>query len=226
MALSNSTFSDFAGAASDLFAGFSATTQADLKAKGLNISAEGLRLKAQGDLAEAENYDLASGLALKNVQFAKTSTEIQEAQQDRATYLQIGGQKAAIGGAGFAESGSSLDILADSARQGALAKAVLGEQGLINEAGYQEQSDSFNVMAAAARTDAAGQMKIADETDQLAKDTIEAGKQAATGDFITSAIKGIAGIASIGFAPMTGGLSLAGLTGLFTGSSGGGGTAP
>jgi hypothetical protein len=48
-----------------------------------------------------------------------------------------GGIQASTAGSGFQASGSSLDILRDSASQGAIAHAVLGQQGLITEAGYQ-----------------------------------------------------------------------------------------
>lgn len=183
MALSATTFSDLGGAVSDLFAGFGATTQADLKAKGL-------RLQAQGDLAEASNYDLASSLATQNEKYTEISTAIQQSQLDRNTYLQIGGQQAAVAGAGFAASGSSLDILADSARQGALAKATLGTQGLITEAGYNEQAQSYTTLANTARSTAAGLQDIATETEK-------AGREAATGDFIGSAFKGAAAIATL-----------------------------
>lgn len=197
MALSSSTFSDIGGAASDLFAGFGAEAQGDLKAKGLNIEAEGLRLKAKGDLAEASEYDLASGLATQNSAYTRTSTAIQQMQQQRQNTLQIGQQRAQIAGAGFAASGSALDILADSARQGALATAVLGQQGLITEAGYQEQAQSYNLMASTARTTAAGENQIAGETDQLAMETKQAADEQAKGDFIGAAVKGVAGIASL-----------------------------
>lgn len=217
MAVSNATFSDAGGAVSDLFAGFSATTQAGLKAQGLNISAEGTRLKAQGDLAEASNYDIAGNLAGENEQFSKTSTAIQQMQQLRSNEAQVGTQRADIGASGGTTGGSALDILRDSASQGALAKAVLGQQGLITQAGYKEQQDSYETMASTARTTAAGEDSIADQTDQLAQETIAAGKQAATGDFISSAIKGVAAVASVALAPATGGLSLAGLGGLFMG---------
>jgi hypothetical protein len=205
----SSTFTNLGGAVSDLFAGFAATTQANLKAQGLNLNAQGLRLKAQGDLAEGQEYDLAGELATRNEQYTATSTEIQQAQQARNTTMQIGGQRADVAGAGFSEGGSALDILADSASQGALAKATLGQQGLITEAGFQEQSDSYNLMASTARTTAAGEESIADQTDQLAAETKSAGQTAATGDFIGSLIKGVTAVASIGLAPVTGGTSLA-----------------
>lgn len=195
MALSASTFSSAGGAVSDLFSGFAASTNADLQAKGL-------RIKAQGDLAEGQEYDLAGQLAGQNAQYTETSTAIQQAQQDRNTTMQIGGQRADIAGAGFGESGSALDILRDSASQGALAKATLGQQGLITEAGYQEQEQSYNLMASTARTAAASE-------DQLASDTEAAGQKAEKGDFLSGAIKGVAAIASIALAPATGGASLA-----------------
>jgi len=194
------TFTNIGGAVSDLFAGFAATTNADLQA-------QGLRIKAQGDVAEGQEYDLAASLAAQNAQYTETSTAIQEAQQQRNTTMQIGGQKADIAGAGFAESGSALDILADSASQGALAKATLGQQGLITEAGYEEQQQSYQLMASTANT-------TATEEDQLANQTVQAGQQAQTGDFISAALKGVAAVASVALAPATGGLSLAGLTAL------------
>ena len=173
MAVGSATFSDFAGAAGDLFA------------------AQGDKAKAQYDFAEAKNYGLASDLANQNEQFTETSTAIKEAQQQRELMLNLGGQQAETAGAGFAASGSSLDILRDSASQGAITHAVLGQQGLITEAGYREQAQSYQTMQAAA---------------------IQAGNaenNAATGAEITGGIKMIAGIASIALAPVTGGASLA-----------------
>lgn len=197
MAIGQQTFGDIAGAVSDLFGAVGDFQKADLQAKGLRINAEGLRLKAQGDLAEAEQYDLAGTLAKRNEQFTQASTAIQQAQQQRETSIQIGGQQAAVAGAGFAASGSALDILADSARQGALAHAVLGQQGLITEAGYEEQAQSYNLMANTARTTAAGEMQIAGETDQLANETKNAGNIAGAGDIVSGLIKGAAAVATL-----------------------------
>jgi hypothetical protein len=237
MALSSSTFSDIGGAASDLFAGLGASAQGALQAKGLNITASGtrisadstrlsadsLRTKAQGDLAEASNYDLAAGLAGENEAYTEQSTRVQQAQLDRQVTQTIGGQQASVAGAGFANSGSALDIMRDSASQGALAKGVLGQQGAITEAGFTEQQNSYTTMANAGRATAAAEMIDADKTDaiagrqdalaaqqdQLAIQTQQAADQKATGDFISSAIKGVAAVASIGLAPFTGGASLA-----------------
>lgn len=237
MALSSSTISSLGGAASDLFAGLGASAKGKLQADGLRLTAEGtrigadstrlnassLRIKARGDLAEADNYDLAADLALKNQQYTATSTRVQQAQLDRQTFQAIGGQKASVAGAGFASSGTALDLMRDSASQGALARGVLGQQGAITEAGFEEQQKSYQTMSAAARATAAGEFGIADQTDaiagrqdaiaagqdQLAVDTQKVADDSATGSFISAAIKGVAGVASLLAAPATGGLSLA-----------------
>lgn len=183
MAFGDKTFADAGGAVSDLFGGVGSLFSS-------SASVGSLQLKAKGDLAEAGQYDLAAKLAAQNEEFTKQSTAIQEAQQQRNTTMQIGGQEASVAGAGFAESGSALDILADSARQGALAKATLGQQGLITEAGYKEQADSYTMMAKTARDTAAGEEDIANQTGI-------AGMFSSVGNFAGAALKGAAAIATI-----------------------------
>lgn len=111
----------------------------------------GLLYKAKGSKLEAQAYEKAAALARLNEQFTKTSTDIKEAQQQRDSYKQIGGQEADIAASGFAASGSALDILRESASQASLTKAVISQQGLIEEAGYREQAESYDLMAQASR---------------------------------------------------------------------------
>ena len=73
-----------------------------------------------------------------------------------------------MGGAGLAESGSALDLLRDSASQGALAKSVLVTQGQMTEAGYTEQANTYATMSAAAKTAAAGEVQIAGQEQNIA----------------------------------------------------------
>lgn len=239
MALSSSTFSNLGGAVSDIFGGLGAKAKGEAAARGLEITAsgtrlgaqgtrltaEGLRIKARGDIAEADNYDLASGLALENLAYTQASTRIQLAQTDRRITQTIGGQRASVAAAGFGAGGTAGDLLRDSASQGALAKAVLANQGVITEAGYKEQAKSYETMSAAARATAASEFGIADKTDliaagqdqiatqqdQLAVQTRRDADNAAAGSFISAAIKGVAAIASVVAAPATGGASLAAL---------------
>lgn len=161
MALGSATFSGFGGAVSDLFAGF------------------GDLAKAKGDVFEKQNYELAATLAQQNEEFAKQSTAVRVMQADRELSKAQGQTAADVAGAGFAMSGSAIDIMRENASQGALTKQVLGQQGLITEAGYQEQAQSYENMAQAAQV------------------AIDAEKKAATGAFISGGIKAITGVASL-----------------------------
>ena len=187
MAFGATTISDFGGGVSDLFAASADQTKADA-----------LRLKAQGDVLEGQNYGLASDLATQNEQFTAQSTAIKQAQLDRSITQTIGGQQADVAGAGFAASGSALDLMRDSASQGALTKAVAGQQGLITEAGYQEQATCYTNMQAAAG--------LAAQEDTLAAGAAD---KAAEGADITGGLKIVAGVASL----FTGGIDLSGLAG-------------
>jgi hypothetical protein len=162
MAIGASTFSDFGAGISDLFA----------------ASAD--KSKAAGDLAESAEYGLAAKYASQEAQFTKESTAIQGMQAERAPYQSMSQTKADIGGAGFAASGSGLDILAQSASQGALQQAVIQRQGLITEQGYEEQAQSYLNMESAADM-AAG-----------------AEKKAAFGADIAGGFKIVAGLATLG----------------------------
>ena len=143
MALSAGTFSNIGGAVSDLF------------------QASAFRTKGQGLRTEANEYLLSRDLAFQNEAFTKNSTEIQETQASRAIEKTLGGQAAQVAASGFGNAGSALDLLRDSANQGALQKAVLSQQGLITEAGYEQQAQSYNLMAANAQMAAQASDKAA-----------------------------------------------------------------
>lgn len=162
MAISDNAVGGISGGVSDIFAGFG-----DLD-------------KAQGADLEGQSYTEAAGLALEDKQFTQTSTAIKQNQADRELFTSMGRTTAAGTGSGLDVSGSAVDILRQSASEGATAKAVAGQQGLITEAGYQEQSDSYNLMASAA--------------DKAAS----ADKTAAIGSFIAGGINIVAGLASLG----------------------------
>jgi hypothetical protein len=133
MAVSTDTFSNLGGAVDSLFAGFAADA------------------KAQGAKAEAKQYGISADLARRNAQFEQESTGVKVAQQNRTTFQMVGGAEADVAAAGFATSGSALDILRSNASQGALASAVLEKQGAITTAGYKEQATSYDIMQKAAK---------------------------------------------------------------------------
>lgn len=162
MAISADTFGSggFGGAVKDIFAGLA-----------YGAAADGKRL-------EAGNYDAAAKFAGENATFTRTTTAVKEFQTNRNLQQAIGGAEADIAGAGFAQSGSALDILAGSMSQGALEKALVTQQGAITEEGYNVQQRAYTAMAASARIAA------------------DAADTAAIGSYISGGIKAITGFAS------------------------------
>lgn len=128
----NQAFSLAGGAVTDLFGAQAAKTSAD------------------GDRLEASSYRQAAGLANDDASFAQTSEQVQEFQQNRATFQAEGTTQSDVAGAGLAASGSALDILRDSAQQGSLASSMIRQQGSINIESYHEQADALNTQAQAA----------------------------------------------------------------------------
>lgn len=112
---------------------------------------------AQGATASAKSYDEAAAIADRNAQITQQMTIIKETQQSRAINKTLGAQTAGVAGAGFAKSGTALDLMRDSASQGALTKALTADQGAITENSYAEQAGMFRSMSAAANTSATGQ---------------------------------------------------------------------
>lgn len=146
MAFGSSTFSLVGGAVNDLF------------------SADASRSRAQGQRLEAQQYGLAAQYARQNVEFTKQSTAIKLAQEGRSIIKTMGGQQAEVASSGFASSGSALDILRDSAAQGALTKNVMSQQGLITEAGFEEQAKSYDLMQQASNLSADASDKAAENS--------------------------------------------------------------
>lgn len=167
MALGSATFTDIGAAVGDIFA------------------AKGDAYKAEGDRLEATQYVEAEQLANQNAQFTANSTAIQEAQKARSIEQTQGSIQADTAANGLAEAGSSVDVLRDSASQGALSQAVLGQQGLITEAGYQEQAQSYQTMS------------------QVSQLSAQAEDTAAQGAKDAAAFSGIAAVATLFTPPGT-----------------------
>ncbi len=104
MAIGSGTISGISAGISDIFA----------------ASAD--KSKAAFDRIEGQEYTLASQLATQNEQFTQMSTAIKEAQTSREVSKSLGATTAAVAGAGFATSGSALDILRESASRAWLPK--------------------------------------------------------------------------------------------------------
>lgn len=142
-------------AASDLIQG-QATEEADT-------------LKAQGDLAEAEQYKLED-------QELITETGVKEAQASRNLTLAQGQTQQEEAGSGGKNSGNALDIMRSNAEQGSLQQAVISQSGMSQEEAAVTEENALN---SAAQTE----MKMAD--------------QARTDSYITAGIAGLAAIGSL-----------------------------
>lgn len=169
MAFGNKTFDYGAGAVGDLLQG--------------QATAKSLRLKAEGSRVEGQNYDLAAVLAGQNEEFSRQSTGVKLTMADRQLYQTIGGQQSQLAASGFANAGSALDILRDSASQGALTHSLVQQQGLMEEASYHEQQTAYANLAQYA--------KYAASVEEEQADT------AITNSYITAGIKTASSFATL-----------------------------
>lgn len=91
----------------------------------------------QGKAAKAA-AQFNSKIAEQNVDITHEQTAAQVAQHDREQYLRLGAIRAAQGkGGGSAKEGSVLDILADTAAQGEIARQDIVYRGALQERGYK-----------------------------------------------------------------------------------------
>jgi len=134
MALSDRTFGNAGGAISDLLGGFGAFSAANSKAGGYAL--------------EAGMYRKAAKFTREEKDLQEASTNIQNVQTERGILKAIGGQRSDIEGSGFTMSGSSIDLLRDSAQQGALAHQLVTTQGNITQLNLDQQAASYDALAA------------------------------------------------------------------------------
>lgn len=105
-----------------------------------------------GQLQAAKGYKKAAAFSDLSANISQQATQIQAFQAERDVYRTIGGAKADFGGAGLSMSGGALDVIRDSAQQGALTKQLIQAQGAITTAGYEAEAESYRSMATAAKT--------------------------------------------------------------------------
>lgn len=116
-----------------------------------------------GSLFEADGYrKSASGLreaAVMSDEAAKLSTfntKVRATMAGREAYRVIGGQQADVAGAGFAASGTALDLLRSSQTEAALTDALVQFQGAIDTNQFSAQAASYRNQADQADSKAKG----------------------------------------------------------------------
>jgi hypothetical protein len=122
-------------------------------------------LQAAGFREAAKDYRQAAVMEGVNVEQSKASTVIKTAAAQREIYRGVGGMHADVAAAGFSFSGSAIDLAADSAGQGAIAKGLIANQGAIETQGYAIEKFMYESQArqadnAAAAAEASGFLNI------------------------------------------------------------------
>jgi hypothetical protein len=94
---------------------------------------------------EAQEYGLAAQLARERA--VHQDIDRDQGGAGEPQHSQDHGPTAGrCGGVRLFESGSALDLLRDSASQGALTKATLQQQGIIDQDSYEAQAKSYDLM--------------------------------------------------------------------------------
>ncbi len=115
-------------------------------------AAAAYNITAAGDANEANLYDQAAGVGTTNAATELVSGQLQEFQNTRQLMNTIGSQKAGYAGAGFQDSGTTLDVARSSLQQGLLQNQVIGENSNLAAGGYLEQAVANTAAGAAANT--------------------------------------------------------------------------
>ena len=169
------------GAISDLL-GFEADAAA------YRAAAEGSRLDAEGAAIEADAYRIASGIATENQRVEAMSEAVKQIQIQTQVDQTIGSQKARVAANGFQQSGSALDIMAASTRQGLLSQQISGMQSQQAQLGYMAQAAAAEGEMKAAGVRGTAALSLSEAQDLAADKAIE--NQTALSGALTQLLSG------------------------------------
>lgn len=158
------------------------------QAQQYDAAAAGSEMSALGADAEAAAYATASGIATENAGTEAIAESIRQIQIMREVEQTVGGISASVAANGFQQSGSALDLMASSYRQGYLSQQISGMQSGQTQRGYLEQAAAANGEMAAAQT-RGGAARILAEMQASAGNSARA-NQAALTDALTKLLAG------------------------------------
>jgi len=127
--------------------------------------------QAAGYQREIEAYGIVAGISEENATLEGMAGNIKQLQANRALMKSLGSQRASVAAAGFASSGSSLDLYKSSLQEGFLNEQLIGTQTSINQSGYFQQ-------AAAARASGEGAQLASEAAMELSRSYTAAGQLA------------------------------------------------
>lgn len=112
--------------------------------------------QAKGSRISAKGYEQAAALTDQSADLARAASGIRLRQTAREAYRIIGGQQADVAGAGFAASGSALDLLRSSQSEAALELGLVQTQGAIDVLDYTATAAGYRAQASAAKSSSKG----------------------------------------------------------------------
>lgn len=154
-------------------------TAAATTAKG---EAAALTTEAAGVTAEANQYGIAGDISTQNAALAQVSGSLQQYQNTRTLMKTLGTQAAGISSAGFADSGSAVDLARSSLQQGLLQGQVIGTNTQLEAGGYFQQAAASAAEKAAATATAATEGIQANTANQVA--ALDTANAAATSGYL------------------------------------------
>jgi hypothetical protein len=93
-----------------------------------------------GGNAEAKGFKQAAAYYEKAAKYAGIETRIKERMTRREIFKTVGGAQADVAHSGLRLAGSAIDVIKDSAREGALSLSLVRLQGDIEQSSYMAQA--------------------------------------------------------------------------------------
>lgn len=146
--------------------------------------ATALNTEAAGTTAEAAQYGTAADISQQNAQLATVSGQLQQYQNTRTLMNTLGTQQADISGAGFADTGTAVNLARSSLQQGLLQNQVLGVNAQVEAGGYLEQAAASTAEQQAAQTTAATETTQAGTAASLS--ALDTAQQTSTANLLQS----------------------------------------
>lgn len=154
----------------------------------LKAASDASLVSVAGAKAEADAYQHAADYAGGNQQTEALAEQVREYQIDRSVNKTVGSEKAAVAANGFTQSGSGLDIMASSYRQGYLQTQISAMNSEEVQRGYLESQAASQGDVAAANVRAQGAQTLSDA--QLAASNAATANAGALTSAMTSLLAG------------------------------------
>lgn len=108
--------------------------------------------------AEAKGFEQSAAYYQKAARYAGLEAKIKDRMTRREVYRAVGGAQADIAASGLKLAGSAIDVVKDSAREGALSLSLVRLQGQIEQSSYMAQAAQAQSSASSKKSGGIGSM--------------------------------------------------------------------